>query len=79
MLGQTRRHGSDFKVAVASFTFSALSWRDGPSEVRVDFNFSDETRKFCKVTAILSFLVRSAVSCFKFVSELESGLSGPVS
>ena len=25
VLGQTRRHGSDFKVAVASFTFSALS------------------------------------------------------
>jgi hypothetical protein len=25
VLGQTRRHGCDFNVAVASFTFSALS------------------------------------------------------
>ena len=79
VLGQIRRHGCDFKVAVASLTLSALVCREGPSEVNVDFNFSDEVRKFCNVTVMLSFFVKSPVISFKLISELERALSGPVS
>jgi hypothetical protein len=55
VLGQIKRHGCVFTVSLNS----AMLRPTGSRSRRVDLNFSEDSRKFCRVTSILRFLERS--------------------
>src|SRR3954454_1585321 len=65
VLGQMSRHGCVFTVCVRSFTFSPVAVRFGPNEFIADFSFSDDSRKFCSVTGMLSFDAISVLILFR--------------
>ena len=54
--------------------FSPAGW----SSVVADFNFSDDDRRFCRVTLMLSFSVKLVLIFSMLVSEFDSALSGAV-
>ena len=74
VLGQMRRHGCVFTVSLNS----AMLRPTGSSSRIVDFNLSDDSRKFCKVTSRLRFLDRSLLIFSMLVRECESEPSGAV-
>ena len=74
VLGQIRRHGWLLIVLLNS----AMFFPAGSSSCMVAFSLSDESRKFCNVTWMLSFCVRLSLIFWMFLSELFSGLSGAV-
>ena len=54
--------------------FSPAGW----SSVVATFNFSDDDRRFCRVTLMLSFSVRLVLIFSMLVSECVRALSGAV-
>ena len=74
VLGRISRHGCVFIVSLKSAMF-------GPTGARsrmVDFSFSEESRKFCSVTLMLSFSVRLLVIVSKLFNDSVNGPSGAV-
>ena len=58
-----------FTVSVSSFTFAPVAFRSGARSFSADFNFSEESRKFCSVTVMLSLLDRSVLILLRFVAD----------
>src|SRR5438105_15231507 len=72
--GQISRHGCALIVSLNSLMF----WPVGRRSLIVSFNFSDELRRFWRVSSMLLFSVRLLLIFSMLLSEWESALSGAV-
>src|ERR1700730_14758227 len=72
--GQIKRHGWALIVSLNSAIFFPV----GPRSLTVDFNFSEDARRFWSVISMLLFSVRLVLIFSMLLREWESALSGAV-